>query len=232
MALIFQEGEFLVKTLSAHEELEAALRLRHAVFCDELKWVPPSPDGLETDAYDRYSDLIGVYDAGRTLIGHIRLTPYPYPFMVEKEFASLLPEGRQLKKAPDVFEVTRLCVKKDHRSASGAIVSRTLYKSAFQWSVSNGMRHSVIVVDYRCFRHLRLFGLTIDPIGEFKVMPDGVRAAACNIDWHKFDRVARLERPKFHEWMSTLQAPCPSLSPPRGPYSRRPASSQYSAHGT
>lgn len=233
MALIFQEGEFLVKTLSAHEELEAALRLRHAVFCDELKWVPPSPDGLETDAYDRFSDLIGVYDAGRTLIGHIRLTPSPHPFMVEKEFACILPEGVTVAKGPKTAEVTRLCVRKESRGIRlPASVPNMLYKGMYQWSLAMSRRVLVIVVDKRCFRHLRATGLTVDPLGPFHTMPDGVSAAVCAINWDKFERVSGVQRPEYLEWMSTLQAPCPSLSPRRGPYSRRPASSRYSAHGT
>ncbi|MBI5892273.1 MAG: hypothetical protein HZB79_01240 [Deltaproteobacteria bacterium] len=43
MELIFQEGSYLIKTLSTHEEMEAAYRLRHEVFVDELKWVPACP---------------------------------------------------------------------------------------------------------------------------------------------------------------------------------------------
>ncbi len=232
MELIFQEEDFIVKTLSAPEEMEEAYRLRHDVFSEELRWVPPSPEGLEKDTYDEFSHYIGVFSQSLELVGHLRFTTTPNPFMVEKEFAVLMPEGSRINKAPDVFEVTRLCVRKDYRSTSGANVSRMLYKSTFQWSISNEMRHSVIVVDYRCFRHLRLSGLTIDPIGEFKVMPDGVKAAVCNIDWHKFDKTARLKKPEFHEWMSTIQAPYPSLSLQHGPCSPHRAFSRYSGHGT
>jgi N-acyl-L-homoserine lactone synthetase len=55
MELIFREGNFLIKTLSAYEELEAAFRLRHEVFCEELKWVPCSP-GVKKQ-FGRYSPV-------------------------------------------------------------------------------------------------------------------------------------------------------------------------------
>lgn len=35
MELILQEGDYLIKTLSTHEEMETAFRLRHEVFVDE-----------------------------------------------------------------------------------------------------------------------------------------------------------------------------------------------------
>ena len=204
MELIFQEGDFLVKTLAAHEELEDAYRLRHDVFCDELKWVPPSSDGLEKDAYDRFSDLIGVFDSTQTLVGHIRLTPSPHPFMAEKEFSCILPEGLKIAKGPRTSEVTRLCVRKESRSAQGPVsIPSMLYKGMYQWSLAMGMRVLVIVVDKRCFRHLKSTGLTVDPLGPFFTMPDGVNAAVCTINWEKFEAVSKEQRPEYLEWMSS-----------------------------
>ncbi|MFQ5736538.1 MAG: acyl-homoserine-lactone synthase [Thermodesulfobacteriota bacterium] len=233
MELIFKEGDFIVKALSAHEEMEEAFRLRHDVFCDELKWVPPSPDGLEMDPYDDFSDLIGVFDPDRRLVGHIRLTASPHPFMVEKEFACILPEGVEIAKGPRTSEVTRLCVRKEDRMVRHPVsIPNMLYKGMYQWSLAMGMRVLVIVVDKRCFRHLRSIGLTVDPLGPFFVMPDGVSASVCYINWDKFERVSSERKPGFLEWMSTLKAPCPSLSQPHGPYSRRRACARYSAHGT
>lgn len=203
MELIFQEGDFLIKTLSAHEELEEAYRLRHDVFCDELKWVPPSPGGLEIDAYDSFSDLIGVFDSAGTLVGHIRLTPAPHPFMAEKEFACILPEGVEIAKGPRTSEVTRLCVRRESRSNQGPVsIPSMLYKGMYQWSLSMGMRVLVIVVDKRCFRHLKATGLTVDPLGPFFTMPDGVNAAVCTINWEKFEAVSREKKPDYLEWMS------------------------------
>lgn len=85
MELIFQEGSYLIKTLSTPEEMDAAFRLRHDVFVDELKWVPPSPDKREIDAYDKFAIPLGLFDLsaqtgeGLQLIGYVRLIQSNYP---------------------------------------------------------------------------------------------------------------------------------------------------------
>lgn len=211
MELLFQEDIYIVKTLSSHEEIEAAFRLRHDVYCDELKWAPPSPDGIETDRYDSFSENIGVFDGDRRIVGYIRIIPSPYPFMIEKEFASLMSEGAKIDKSADVHEVTRLCVRKETRSSlSSTNISHLLYKGLYQWNLSNKMRHSVMVVDKRCYRHLRLTCLPVEAAGDFHTMPDGVKAAVCTLDWRRFEELSMEKRPEFFNWMSKLPAHYPS----------------------
>ena len=211
MELLFQEDTHIVKTLSAHEEIEAAFRLRHDVYCDELKWVPPSPDGMEKDRYDSFSEYIGVYDGLLELIGQLRLTASPNPFMIEKEFACLMPEGRRVKKGPDVSEVTRLCVKKEKRSGRlKPTIPQLLYKGMYQWSLDNGTRYLMMVVEHICYRHLRSSGLVVEAVGDFIAMPDGVKAAVCIIDWLKFEGVSMEKNPEFFGWMSKTPVHCPS----------------------
>lgn len=212
MEIIFLEGNFLIKTLSAPEELEAGFRLRHDVYCDELKWVPRSPDGMEKDFYDSFSECIGVYELPeQKLIGHIRLTASPNPFMIDKEFACLMPEGLHVRKGPDVSEVTRLCVEKESRSGNLPIsIPQMLYKGMYQWCLFNGTRFLMMVVDHRCFRHLKSSGLIVEALGDFITMPDGVKAAVCRIDWRKFEEISSEKKPEFLEWMSKTQVPLPS----------------------
>ena len=215
MELVFYEDGFLTKTLDTHEEFEAAYRLRHEVFSRELKWVPCSPDGLEVDPYDSFAQCIGVFDSGFKLMGHARLIKSPNPFMVEKEFAHLVQEGTALEKGADVAEVTRLCVGREGRFTG---VSNLLYKGIYQWSLFNGVRHLVMVVEKKYYRLLRLNGFPVRPAYSFLTMPDGVKAAVITLDWREFEELASKKRPGLLAWISKLPDRRPSRSRLHGLY--------------
>lgn len=233
MKLFFHEDNFVVKKLRARRDVEAALRLRHDVFARELRWVPESTDGMERDMYDGFSDAIGVFGNDRALAGHLRLTPSPHPFMIEKEFLDLLPGRKPAPKLADYAEATRLCVRPDLRLGPLAgKIAAMLYKGMYHWSLSLGVRFMMIVVDRRCFRHLRMTGLTVEPVGEFTTMPDGVSAAACRIDWRAFEKEGKRARPEFFAWMSELRPRHQARALSHGPCSRRSACARYSARGT
>lgn len=222
MELLFQENGFLVKTLSAPEEMDSAFRLRHEVFAGELGWVPPSEDGLERDRYDGFSESIGVFDERNVLVGHLRMTPPGMPFMVDREFSVMVPEGVRVFKGPNVAEVTRLCVERSARSADvkrgGRSIPDMLYKGMYHWSLHHGVDELVIVVDRRCLRHLKITGLPVEPSFDFVIMPDGVEAGVCRIFWRRFDEAASAGRRKrFREWAATMPDRYPSLSRSHGP---------------
>jgi N-acyl-L-homoserine lactone synthetase len=220
MELIFEESGFIVKTISAPEEFEAALRLRHEVFAEELKWVRPSQDGMERDEYDRFSECIGVFDMSMNILGHARLIASPYPFMVEKEFACMMPPDGGFRKRPDMAEITRLCVKKEDREKNASLISRLIYKAIYNWSVLGDIRRMVMVVDKRYHRLLRLCGFPVTQLADFVTMPDGVVAGAIELDWGLFEELCSAKRPELLEWISKLPARYPLLSQSHGPYSR------------
>lgn len=213
MYLIFEEGSFLVKTLTTSEELEESFRLRHEVFCKELMWVPESKDGCEMDFYDSFSERIGVFDPSGVLAGHARLILPPNRFMVDKEFRALLPEGYIVRKGADSAEVTRLCVRKGGRAPAESVnVSHLLYKGIYQWSLGNGIRHLIMVVEMRYYRLLRLNGFPVEAANRFVKMPDGVRAAVITLDWRRFEEEAGRDKPAFLEWMSKISVPIQARS--------------------
>ncbi|MBI3806569.1 MAG: GNAT family N-acetyltransferase [Nitrospirae bacterium] len=88
--IAFFEGEFLVKTLQSEEEMRQAYHLRHRVFAEKLKWVPERTDKLESDIYDAWSTSIGLFSTQQQLLGMVRMTPAPLPFMLESEFSGCL----------------------------------------------------------------------------------------------------------------------------------------------
>jgi N-acyl-L-homoserine lactone synthetase len=211
MELIFREGNFLIKTLSAYEELEAAFRLRHEVFCEELKWVPCSPGVIERDDYDCFAQSIGVFDEKNNLVGTVRLTQASRPFMIEKEFACLLPVNSGFKKTLDMAEVTRLCVKRILRLCPdiSTKVSLFLYKGVYQWSLHNDVRYLAMVVEKNNYRLLRLTGFPVKKMDGFKTMTGGVKAGILILDLRNFEKEAREKKPELINWMSQLSSLAP-----------------------
>ncbi|MCL4873067.1 GNAT family N-acetyltransferase [bacterium] len=220
MELIFEDSGFIIKTISALEEFEAALKLRHEVFARELKWVRCSQDGMETDEYDRFAECIGVFRMDMSILGHARLITHPYPFMVEKEFACMMPAEGEFRKRPDMAEITRLCVKKEEREKNASLISRLIYKAIYNWSALRGVRRMVMVVDKRYYRLLRLCGFPVTQLADFVTMPDGVVAGAIELDWGLFEELCADRRPELLAWISTLPARYPSLSQSHEPYLR------------
>ncbi|GMR05024.1 MAG: hypothetical protein BMS9Abin23_0948 [Thermodesulfobacteriota bacterium] len=219
MELMFTEDNFLIKTLSTHEEVEAAFHLRHKVFSEELKWVPASQDGIETDRYDGFAKYIGVFDFNQQLVGHARLILSPHPFMIEKEFACMLTGDESINKGADAAEITRLCVRKEDRQNRYLTkISQLLYKGIYLWSIMSEVRHLLMVVEKRYFRLLRLNGFPVEAYNNFLTMPDGVKAAVIRLDWRNFENKAQEYKPDFLEWISKLPAPDPLQAQSHGLY--------------
>lgn len=223
MELIFQEDSFLVKTLSTHEEMEEALRLRHDVFREELKWVPPSPDGLDLDEYDPYSRSIGIFDERQGLVGHVRLIHAPDPFMIEKDFSKLLPADGAFRKRHGMAESTRICIRKDARAEAhmSMTLAHLLYKAMYHWSRRNGITKLITIVEKRYYLLLKRSRFPFRPVGEFAMMGEGVLSGIIELDWSEFDSVISSLRPEFFDWFVRI----PDLDPARllshGLYSRR-----------
>ncbi|MBI5328090.1 MAG: GNAT family N-acetyltransferase [Deltaproteobacteria bacterium] len=212
MELIFQEGDYLIKTLSTHEEMEEAFRLRHEVFVDELKWVPASPDGMEKDRYDAFADSLGVFDADNRLVGHVRLIPAPLPFMVEKEFACLLPKDKPFIKVSKMAECTRICVKKNYRAItidSSLTLGHLLYKAVYQWGLMQDVKLLAAVVERGYYHYLKSF-FPFELLGNFSTIGDGVKAGVITVNWRSFEVAAREKRPEFLQWMTNLPALVPA----------------------
>lgn len=190
--------------------MEAALRLRHDIFREELKWVPPLPDGLDRDEYDAYAHCIGVFDPSG-LIGHVRLIPAPDPYMIEKDFSCLLPSDRPFVKPLDMAESTRICVKKECRKVpvAGLSLAHLLYKAIYQWCLRNDTRHLITIIEQRYYFYLKRF-FPFEPVGEFKPLGEGVMSGIAVLDWRNFEKTASEKRPEFYKWMSSLPALDPS----------------------
>ncbi len=219
MELIFQEDDFLVKTIDTETELDAALRLRHVIFREELKWVPPSFDGRDLDAYDRYAEGIGIFDFKGELIGTVRMILDPDPFMIDKEFECLKPADGSFERTPRMTEITRICVKEECRkmTAGGMSLAHLLYKAVYHWSLANDSRHLVAVIEQRYFHYLKRY-FPFKPVADFIPLGDGVMSGMAVMDWREFEETMPSKRPEFFEWMTNMPALVPSRVLRHAPY--------------
>lgn len=114
-SIFIREAGFVVKNLVSDEEKIQAHRLRHRVYCEELEWVPRSETLMEIDEYDSHAAFIGVFNEDHALVAFMRLTLPGAPFMIEKEFSSLIGPWHQIRKQSDTTEASRSCVAPEAR---------------------------------------------------------------------------------------------------------------------
>jgi N-acyl-L-homoserine lactone synthetase len=237
--VLARETAYQVELLRAVAEKEQAFRLRHRLFAETLHWVPEVASGLEIDAYDACTEMIAVLDPQRRVLGQVRVHESSVPFMIEREFATVLGASPIPFKGRDTAEVTRFGVLPEARAEVvqtpyGAFDLFTLLlKGMYLWSKAHAVRTIYAVVDRRVFRLLHLRGFPFEAIAEPKLMPDGVLAVAIRLDWAQFEEQNREHKPGLLAWfgqdgglqprLTEVQAgpvSAPWLRP--GPGSRRP----------
>ncbi|MBS0154553.1 MAG: GNAT family N-acetyltransferase [Nitrospira sp.] len=204
----FSEGEFLVKTLEGEAELTQAYRLRHKVFAEALRWVPPTDDGQEMDMYDLWGTSIGLFDSRGTLHGMARLLPATGLFMLEQDLRMLLPSDHILRKERDTAEITRLAIDPDIKDKGlSARLLLMLVKGIYHWALAQDVRFLYIEVDYRFFRVLNAMAIACDPLGPPVALPPaGTLSIAAIMDIVRCEQVLGRKRPRVMEWMSTVTA--------------------------
>jgi L-ornithine Nalpha-acyltransferase len=114
-------------SLADRDEIDAALRLRHRVFCGERGASSPSAAwGLEEDAYDRDCDHLIVRDHGKTgapVVGTYRLLREDVAARIggfysagEYDLSPLLALGRMGGRPAHLLELGRSCVDQPYRT--------------------------------------------------------------------------------------------------------------------
>jgi len=200
----FYEGEFLVKTLKEEADLQQAYRLRHRLFAERLKWVPERADRLEVDVYDVWSTSIGVFADETKLLGLVRMTHAPVPFMLESEFSACLVGSHKVRKETDTAEITRLAV--DPAIAGrglSARVMKTIFKGMYQWCLLHDVRYTYMVVEHRLLWVLQRMGWPCRAIGEPVALPPAeVLSIGGLLDLEEFRFQAATCRPSMLEWLT------------------------------
>jgi len=231
----FDEGYYCIRSLAGKEDQLKAARLRHEVFCQNLKWVPPCADGLETDEHDPFSMAIGVFSEREELLGVFRFLPPSRMFMLEREFLPLLSPGYRVRKERDTAEVTRFTVAPNLRQhgISPGHISRLMYKGMYQWSQENDIRYIYVAVEKRFWRALVIAGYPYELIGPVTALPPaGAESVAAILDWENFRSESRRKRATFLDWIEDRQlASVPMHGQWLGRASNFAALPEYSAHG-
>ncbi|MBU0456482.1 MAG: GNAT family N-acetyltransferase [Gammaproteobacteria bacterium] len=203
---LFYGGDFVVKNIVNEEEKIQVYRLRHRIFCEELRWVPQKEEGLEMDDYDKDAIFFGVFNKQKKLVAFLRLILSNGHFMIEREFFSLVYSRHKIRKARDTVEVSRLCVAPEARDRmiTGNFglhnISMLLYKGVYHWCIRHDIRYLYLVVEAKIYRLLRIQGFPCRLIGEPKVMPDKVTAVAAIIYWREFERLSALKHSQMMRW--------------------------------
>lgn len=203
-----QEGDFRVSILTNADEIRQACLLRDKIFCQELKWTPKTKGPFETDEYDKHAVFFGVFDRRMKLSAFVRLIPSDAPFMLEKDFESLIDPRHRISKNDDTAEISRLCVAPEARvkticsSFGHYSLAVLLLKSVYHWCRRNKKRYLYAVTVRKVHRSFRIRGFPYRSIGVPKLMPDGVVALPVVMDWKEFEAVNRVKRPGMFEWFT------------------------------
>jgi len=204
--VLAREKSCQVELLRFGAEKEQAFRIRHRLFAETLHWVPEVASGLEVDDYDTCTEMIGVVDAQRRVLGQVRVHDSSVPYMIEKEFATVLGSSPIPFKGRDTAELTRFGVLPEARAQviqtphGDFDLFSLLFKGAYRWSRLHGVRTIYGVTDRRVFRLLHLRGFPFEAVAEPKRMPDGVVAVAIRLDWARFEAENREQKPGLLAW--------------------------------
>lgn len=183
LAKVACDGFWLEKVSGGRNET-ALMRFRHQVFREQLRWLPESIDGLDRDEYDAFSDNYAVL-CHQQVIGSVRLTPGHCPFMIEREFKRLLPEGGVLEKDARTAEITRFAVGVDASGRRPEMAARLLYCSLYLWARAHRVDRMYFVVEPAFFRHIMRLGFPAHAIGSARPLDGGVVSQAGYLDWRQ-----------------------------------------------
>jgi len=128
--------------------------------------------------------------------------------MIEDEFSNLMDPSCQIRKNPDVVEVTRCGVAPWARSLKfrtswGTVdVFTLLIKGTYAWCLEHGCNYVYAVTDHKVLRLLKMRGFPVESLGEPTLMPDGVIAVAFGIDWRRFEAQTSMKNRGMLAWFT------------------------------
>ena len=142
-------------------------RLRHQVYIVERKWDGlQDRDGLE---YDQFDDDDTIYflkiENGQVIGGH-RMYPTSKPHLMS-HVCSQLANVRGVPSGPEIFEWTRLYIKRERRDGGrfGSAVIGELFAAGMQYALDEGIQELSLQFEAYWFPRLQQQGWKIKPLG-------------------------------------------------------------------
>lgn len=141
----------MLKTINAKNRqkyrdlLQAAYRLRHDVFVEELGWAAlAKDDGLEVDEFDTDTAVEMVVEIGGQVVGYQRLLPTTGPYLLSHVYPHLC-DGTP-PSDPKIYEWTRFAVARSHRGDGRSLgpVALALVTSFVEWGLANNVSAMVV----------------------------------------------------------------------------------------
>jgi acyl homoserine lactone synthase len=145
------------------ELLQGYFRLRKQVFCDQLRWVKPTPDGIEIDKYDAMYNvyIVNTDDRSGQVTGGVRLMPTTGPILLREAWPHMLPHPDDFR-APNIWEATRFCVAQESNSTrKGNFVNRAtlaLSLAVMDFGAANGITQVIGVCERKFFEMSGAYG--------------------------------------------------------------------------
>lgn len=127
--------------------MDQALRLRHRVFVQELKWSGLQiDDGKERDQFDHDKAVHHLCVHSGKVVGYQRLLPTTAPHLLTDIFPELC-EG-PAPRGPNIYEWTRNCVAPEWRDSATGLsrISLELTLAVVEWGLSSGV--DTVTVEY------------------------------------------------------------------------------------
>jgi N-acyl-L-homoserine lactone synthetase len=221
----FQEHGYRTVWRLTPSELHKVSELRAEVFCRELGWAGSPEDRVERDEFDDDSTHVAVLDDQSEVIGAVRMIKSRARWMLDTVFNGLV-SASAITKGSDTAEASRLVVHRRWRGRrlnNGMRASALIYKAAYVYCRTNGIRYLYMVISDTVIELMRRSGLPCRAIGAPSHMPDGVRAVTAVIDWNGIREI-----PTLADWYeSGWQMPAanqhgatkrPSARPERGSF--------------
>lgn len=204
----FYDEGYCIRIIKGEKERMECYRLRHLVFCETMGWLPSNSSGLEIDQYDKWATLLGIFTSQGSLVGTMRLLPANRPFMLENDFAELIPAEHQIRKDDKTAEVSRFMMAPNWKSQGLSILhTLLLMKGLYRWSLVNGIQYVYAVIEKRFWRMLFLIGFPWRPIGLIKAIPPGnIESVPVMLDCEEFRSHRQADNPEFLKWISEAQS--------------------------
>jgi acyl-homoserine lactone synthase len=150
---------------------------RKKVFVDLLHWDLPVLDGrFEIDQFDNVSTryLICASPEGKHL-GSLRLLPSTEPNLLGSMFSFLCDD--EPPAAPDVWEISRLCLSRDIRSADRRAVRDRLATAVTRFALERGISAYCCIADMPWLSQILAFGWRCEPLGLPQMLQRGMVGA-------------------------------------------------------